>query len=274
MSVAVLLACSRWAYASDPGATEAAADEPLRDGRALEAAGAYAVALEAYRACASTPGPDQRFCAARQAVLAPQAADGFAGWAVLAAVRTNFRTLGPAAATAQIQSALASDPAGPAAPELRRWLAHELTRQGDAGAPAARAAVIGDPMAPPSSQLALQATERGLRTERRGRAVAVALGLVVLGWAAGVARGWRATPPLAGTTVLVGFALLGAVPAGFALAWGAPGWAWFLATGGAAALGARYAPGLPPWLAAAGPVAGVGLGAWAAGWLPSLGVGG
>jgi len=250
------------------------AAEPLPDGRALEAAAAYADALAAYCVCASTPGPDQRFCAAREAVLAPQAADDFTGWAVLARVRANFRALGPEAATAQVQAALASNPKGPAAPELRRWLAHELTRQGDPGAAEARAAVIGDPQAPASSRAALQATERGLREERSGRAVATGLGLVVVGWAAGVGRAWGAKPLLPVTTVLAGFVLLGAVPAALALAGGAPGWAGFLASGGAAALGARYAPGLTPWLAAAGPVAGVGLCAWAAGWLPSLGVGG
>lgn len=207
-------------------------------------------------------------------MLAPQAADGFTGWAVLARVRANFRALGPAAATAQVQAALASDPAGPAAPELRRWLAHELTRQGDPGAGAARAAVLADPLAPPSSQAALQATERGLRAERGGQTVAGALGLVVLGWAGRVAQVRRAATPLPLPTVLVGFALLGVAPAVLALSWGAPGWPWFLASGGAAAVGARFAPGLPPWLAAAGPIAGVGLCAWAAGWLPSLGVGG
>lgn len=205
-------------------------------------------------------------------MLAPQAEDAFLGWTVLAGVRRDFRTLGPEAATAQVQAALDANPAGPAAPELRRWLAHQLTHQGDPGAAAARAAVVADPLAPPSAKAALLGTEDALRAKEQGRAVAGGLGLVVAGWASQALRRSRASPPLHPSTVLVGFVLLGAAPSLLALAWGAPSWAWFLATGGAAAIGARYAPGLPPWLAAAGPVAGVGLCAWLAGWLPSLGV--
>lgn len=270
----MLLAAWDGAHAAGPTPGEPPPGEPPRDARALEADGAYAEALAAYRTCAATPGPDQRYCAAREAVLAPQAADGFAGWAVLARVRADFRALGPTAATEQVRGALAADPAGPAAPELRRWLAHELTRQGDPGAADARAAVLADPLAPPSSQAALEGAERGLRAKGEGTAVAASLGLVVLGWAWRVVKVGRTATPLPMPTVLAGFALLGLAPAAFALAWGAPGWPWFLASGGAAAVGARYAPGLPPWLAAVGAVAGVGLCAWGAGWLPSLGVGG
>lgn len=251
----------------------ALAADPADAGRAAEVRGAFAEAVEAYRACSDAEGADQPYCAARLAVLSPQAADGFAGWSVLATVRRDYRTLGHDVAVERVQAALAASPDGPAAAEMRLWLANELTAKDGPAAAAARQAVLSDPNALPAAQAALRSREEGLARTSRQRAVAAVLGGVALIWMLAVLRlrGWREGG--GARSVAVGLLLLAVVPAAMAWAWGAGDWPWFLATGSAGVVCVRLAPGLPVWLAALGTVSCIGLCVWAASWFTSLGIG-
>lgn len=226
----------------------------MKDARELEEGGRFPQALDAYRSCAGQgPAADGRYCAARVAVLEAQAADGFAGWSVLAAVRRDYRTLGPEAARRRVESELAARPGGPAAAELERWLGE----QGRGG------------------------VDRGRVQRQRG--VAGVLALIGVGYAGVAARGLRGRElgraKEAGTgrrwllSLAVGWVLLAAVPAAMAWAWGASDWPWFAGTGSCAIVGVALAPRAPPWLAASGTFALVGLCTFAAGWFDALGVG-
>ncbi len=213
-------------------------------------------------------------------MLGPQRSDGFAGWGVVASVRRDYRTLGHEAAVARVKAALDASPDGPAAPDMRLWLANELTAHGSAAAAAARAAVLEDENALPATKAALRSRERRLAQTARQNLVAAALGVVASAWAVAVVgvrlRREVAREPaeqMSAGAVAGGLLLLAVLPAAMAWTWGASGWPWFLATGSAGVLGARLAPGLPIWLAVPGTIACVGLGAWAANWFTSLGIG-
>jgi hypothetical protein len=93
--------------------------------------GDYAVALEQYRACAVGSDAQARLCGSQAALLAPQAEDNFVGWAVLQAVRRDYRELGVGEARARVEAELQRRPDGPAGAELRAWLAHEQLRVGE-----------------------------------------------------------------------------------------------------------------------------------------------
>jgi len=262
---------------------EANAEPDVRDGRALERAGDYAGALEAYGACAAQPTatvaaskPDPRYCAARVEVLSPQAADNFAGWAALSEVRVQYRSLGHAEATRRIQSALDANPTGPAAGDLRLWLANELT-QVDAtstAAVAARANVLADDQSSSGARALLQSAERRVQKKVRQDRIAAGMGFVSIGYAGTAIRGLlRGVRPLPVPIWSCGLALLAAAPALMAYVWGSEDWAWFMAAGSAGVLGATFARTAPPWLASAGTVAMIGLCAWAARWFDSMGIG-
>ena len=262
---------------------EAKAAPENNDGRSLERAGDYAGALHAYTSCAATDPAatettvlDTRYCAARVAVLTPQAADHFAGWATLSAVRAEYRSLGHAEATRRIQAALDANPAGPAASELRLWLATELT-QVDAhsdAAIAARASVVADDQSSSGARALLTSAERRLHRRVRQDRIAAACALLSLGYTAATIRGLvRGARPLPVRVWACGLALLAAVPALLSWAWGSEDWGWFFAAGAAGVLGVTFARTSPPWLASAGTVGMIGVCAWAARWFDSLGVG-
>ncbi|MSP54650.1 MAG: hypothetical protein EXR69_03455 [Myxococcales bacterium] len=240
----------------------------MADARDLEEAGRFVEALAAYRSCADgagagsrtdvpadvpadVPVSDRRYCAARRGVLEPQAADGFVGWSVLAAVRREYRVLGPEEARRRVQAERVAHPEGPAVAALEGWLAE----QGKGGA-----------------------DERRMGFQR---AVAGVLALIAIGYAGVAAWGWGvgARGPCRGArewglgSLAVGWVLLAGVPAVMAWAWGAPDWPWFAGTGSCAIVGVALAPHVSPWLAASGTAALVGLCTFAAGWFDALGVG-
>lgn len=245
------------------------------DGRTLERERRYAEALAAYRGCVAEGGADARYCDARAAELAPQAADGFAGWAVLDGVRQDYRALGAEEAARRVTDALAAHPDSPAAPAMRLWLASQLTHAAPASADAAAArdAARADPGVSTAARALLDAADaRVARRQRQGRVAAGLAGLAAL-YAGVAARGFVAgRRPPEPRVLAVGTLLLAVVPAAMAWLWGEPGWPWFLASGAAAVGGAALATAAPLWLAVPGSAALVGLTAWAAGWFDSLGV--
>lgn len=239
---------------------------------AAEARGDWAGALAAWERCAAAD-PAARACRARAEELRPQAADGFAGWSVLSAVRRDYRHLDPAEAEARVRAAVERDPAGPAAPELMTWLANEAGRRGDA-AEAARwreAATTSPGLSEPTRAWLLAGAEgeAALRRERAWTWGLSLAGLATLG-AGAAKRG----PPLALGGAGLAFVLLGLVPMAFAWAWGAElDVAGFGRMGLAGAVAIAVAPRLPPWLAAPGAAASVLAVAGWNGWLGSMGVG-
>ena len=261
----------------------AKADPKLPDGRALERAGDYAAALQAYASCAAedasaatASGVDVRYCAARVAVLTPQVADNFAGWTTLSGVRAEYRSLGHIEATRRIQAALDANPTGPAASELRLWLANELTQaDGNSDAAvAARASVVADDQSSSRARALLLSAERRVLIKVRQDRIAAGCAFVTVGYAGAAIRGLlRGARPLPAPVWSCGLALLAGVPALMAWAWGSEDFMWFFAAGTAGVLGVTFARTAPPLLASAGTVAMIGLCAWAARWFDSLGIG-
>lgn len=252
-----------------------AAPSPAVEAEAAEARGDWAAALQAWERCVEA-SPEQRRCRARAEELRPQAADGFAGWAVLAEVRRDYRHLGTAEAEARILAAVERDPAGPAAPELMTWLANEASRRGDdVGAARWRDAATASPGLSPPTRAWLEAgaqNEEARRAERRLTYLFSLVGVAVLGL--GAARRGPPRRPLALPAAGLAFVLLGLVPMAYAQVWGAElDVAGFGRMGLAAAAAVAVAPRLPPWLAAPGAAAGVLAVAGWNGWLGSMGLG-
>ena len=253
------------------------------DGRALERTGDYAAALQAYASCAAQApataaalGIDTRYCAARVAVLTPQVADNFAGWTTLSGVRAEYRNLGHIESTHRIQAALDANPTGPAASELRLWLANELTQaDGNSDAAvAARASVVSDEQSSSGARALLISAERRVLIKVRQDGIAAGCAFVTVGYAGVAIRGLlRGARPLPAPVWSCGLALLAGVPALLAWVWGSEDWGWFFAAGTAGVLGVTFARAAPPLLASAGTVAMIGLCAWAARWFDSLGIG-
>ncbi len=239
--------------------------------RGFEQAGRYPEALIAYRKC-ELEADDARYCSARLRVLAPQEADGFAGWGVLATTRATYRELGPAAAMQAVRTALEASPQGPAAPEMRAWIAAELASTDGPEGDEARAALLVDPAGTARAKAVAIGDVERLRRHARQAWIAAGMGalagfyLLYGGWKA---RGRSASWAAAGGGLL----LLGVLPAGMAYAWGASDWQWFFATGAAAVAGPQAAKGVPLWLAVPGSVALVLSVSWAAGWFDAMGVG-
>lgn len=244
-----------------------AGGESRREADILAKQGEYAEALSAYRACAAGTDGSSRYCRAQAEVLAPHAADGFAGWSVLTAVQRDYRLLGAAKAVAQVQAELARRPDGPAAEALRAWLAHERLR---AGEPASSAG-----LAPGDRAWVEEGSARVWRARRHGGVAAVG-GALAAAYVAVAARGlWRggrgavraALPPALG-----GFLLLGALPLAAALPL-EPQLARALLVNAAWAAGALLlARSAPPVIGAAGTFGGFLALAWSHGWLDRMGV--
>jgi hypothetical protein len=249
-----------------------AAATPREDGDTANTARDYAAALTAWRTCAeSSPDRDARYCAARVALVAPQAADGFAGWAVLDEVRSDYRTLGSEAAIAKIEAALAAMPDSPAAPAMRLWLVNERSRRNETAEVARLGAEIRDD--PRSSatdrafteaQVAFDAREA---TRRRWGLAAGAVGAVYV-LVAALRRG-----PLRWRSAALAALALDVVPAVFAELFEEGRGDGFLYSGGTIALGVLLAGRAPVWVAVPGTLGGFAAAAWANGWYPSLGLG-
>jgi hypothetical protein len=240
------------------GVVAAALATERRDGEAAEARAEFAAALAHYRACAEGPDRDASFCAARRDVLAPQEADGFAGWAALEVVRREYRALGPEEARRRVELALAAAPDGPAAGEMRGWLAVQ-----------GRGVVAATGVAPAvAAAVEEQAALR--RAEERRRKIGIG-GLIVA--AAYVARAAVGSGKLRWRSATVALGALGVVPAAMAEGWEAGLGAGFLATGLVAAVAILLAGRTEPAVAAAGTLGAMTAAAWWNGWLASAGVG-
>jgi hypothetical protein len=237
---------------------------PRTDGEAAEQAMDFAGAVAAYRDCAAHGSDrDVRFCETRLRVLAPQAADGFAGWRTLEEVRRAYRDLGADAAIARVEDALNAAPDAPAAAEMRRWLANERAKRGEMGSLEAMKGEPGVDAAWVERKLAQEATERRRRVEA---GVGAALATV---YAVAAARGpgalrWRSAA-LAG-------AMLGAVPCAFAALYEQGMWVGFARTGAAVGLAVLAAARAPAWVAVPGTLGALAAVAWWNGWYPSLGL--
>lgn len=258
MTAAALLAAAfSAANAGDALPAPAAARSTRADATAAESRADYPAALGLYLECAaSAPDGDAAYCRRRAAVLEPQAADGFAGWSVLADVRREFATLAPAAAEARVADALARAPAGPAAPELRTWLRESALARQD-WARAEEWATDDDARA---RVAAARAAARSAAAERRGAEVGAAMGAAYLlvaargrgaiRWrSAGAAALFLAAPAIAIGAIdeprnLVGFARCGAVTT----------------------LAVLVSERAPWWLGAAGTFGGLVAVAWWNGW--------
>ena len=270
-SASLLLATSAAAQApatvEDP-ATEDQADED--QALADEARGDWSAALDAWRACAAeATGSAARRCAARVSTLAPQAADGFAGWAVLDEVRRTYTSLGSDAAVMRIEAALAANPDGPAARDLEVWLANEYTRRGDkASAAAARARVAAAPSQSDAARAWVTSIDDREAEEARRRPIAAmgaslaAVYLARAAWGPG-ALSWRSAG--------VAGALLGLAPVGFAWAYGNDDEPAFLRIAALLTVAVLLAPRAPVWIAVPGTLGGLLALVWWNGWFPSLG---
>lgn len=191
------------------------------------------------------------------------------GWATLDAVRRSYVALGSDAALARIEAALAQGPDGPAAPEMRLWLAHEYTRRGDTRkAAAARAAVATEPAQPAAARAWMTSIDTREAEEARRRPYAWAgatFAAVYLGRAA-----WG-PGPLQWRSAGVAAVLLGLAPVAFAWAYGnddEPGFMWIGAVLTTAVL---LAPRAPVWIAVPGTLGAMLATVWWNGWFPSLG---
>jgi hypothetical protein len=230
-------------------------------GEAAEKGGLFAQAVDAYRACVQTGGDrDRRACEARLALLEPQAADGFAGWSVLAAVRRDYAMLDPEIARERVQAALDANPTGPAAPELYRWVVHwEVEQHGAAslaGAPSADAAWVAE-------RAAFEA-----RTQRHrwiGMAGSLLAGVYAV--VAALGRGG-----LAWGGAALALALVGGVPFVLGTLWDRENLGGFLLSGATVGLAALLAPRAPVAVSVAGTVGALAAVAWRNGWLVSLGI--
>jgi hypothetical protein len=192
------------------------------DAELLEEQGRWPEALESWKQCAAT----ERHCARRADLLEPMAADQFAGWAVLTEVRRNYRSLGSAEATRRIEEALAANPGGPAAAELRTWLSNEYARNNQLSALEQIQAGHPDPLG--SLLLDKQREE-----QRRTRDVRLSGGLSALILVAGLLRRSR---PLAWTSAGMALGLLGLPPLVLVALYDSTWWRPFLASAGLIAL--------------------------------------
>jgi hypothetical protein len=233
-----------------------------QDGERAEAAMDFAGALAAYDRCVAAEGDrDRAYCETRRAQLAPQAADGFAGWRTLAEVRRDYRTIGSGAAIAKVEAAIAAG--GPAGPALLQWLANERARRGETDALRELAPAL-DPGAKAWAEARIAGKERdGQRKVAAG--VGTALGLGYLVWAARGPGRWRWRA--AGAAGL----LLGVAPAAMAAVWGPGLWGGYARGGLVVAAGVLLAGRAPVAVAVAGTLGAYVAVAWANGWLPSLG---
>lgn len=238
---------------------------------AAEARREWAAALDAYRACVqAAPDRDAAFCRTRVTTLAPQAADGFAGWDALEGVRRDYRTLGSDAAVARIEAALAADPEGPAVPALRMWLLNERNRRGEtAEVDRLRAEMAADERTPETTLRYAEGIEANEAAAARHRVFGL-VGVGIAGVYAAVAAvragalKWR-------SAALAGVAL-GALPAGFAAAY-EDGVAEGFVYSGLVVTGAVLLAGRAPmWVAVPGTVGALAAVAWRNGWYPSLGL--
>jgi hypothetical protein len=247
-----------YAFAADPRAEADAAD---RDGR-------YADALAAYTACAEHAADrDARYCRARAEVLAPQAADGFAGWAALEGVRRDYRALGSDAALARVEAALAASPDGPAAAEMRAWLAMEHQRRGDIAAVDAMQPALAT-QAPTTSRWLADREGDAVR-ERRRRIAAVGGAILAGGYALAAIRGpgrlrWRS----AGIAAIA----LGITPTVLAALFDRELWPGFGRMGGVVTGAVLIAGRARPWVAIPGTLGALIAAAWWNGWLAFWGV--
>lgn len=241
------------------------------DGDAADAARDWPAALAAWSACAAADpgGRDGRYCATRAAALAPQAADGFAGWGALEEVRREYRTLGSDAAVARVEAALAAAPEGPAAASMRVWLANERARRGEHDAVARIGAELAvDPGATDTQRAFVAGRVAFDRREGQRRVVAGVAGAVGVAYLAVAARGpgpwrWRSAGLAAG--------LLGAVPVVLAALYEDGMATGFAASGLVVSVAVLLAGRAPRWIAVPGTLGGFGAVAWANGWYPSLG---
>ena len=249
----------------------AALASPRTDGDDAASRGAWAEALAAWEACATgADDRDARYCASRADALRPQAADDFAGWSELEAVRRDYRTLGSDAALARVEAALAAHPSSPAAPAMRIWLANEHERRGEAAAAGEmRATIAADPTATERERahaVATSADDARDVLRRRAAGVGAGFGAIYLlraAWGPGALR-WRS----AGLAAL----LLGGVPTVLAALHTEGVADGFAAAGAVIAAAAALAGRAPVWISIPGLLGGLLAVAWGFGWLPSLGM--
>lgn len=236
-----------------------------------EARGDWAAALDAWTRCAATgSGSDARLCRTRAELLAPQAADAFAGWTALEAVRREYRALGSDAALARVQAALAAHPDSPAAPEMRLWLVNEHTRRGEeAEAAALRERVAADAALPAPAREWVRATAETREADRRRAWIGGAGGAVAALYAGVALRGpgpWRARSALAAA------GLVGVVPVVMAAGYEAAYAEGFVHTGVVVSLAVLAAARAPLLVSVPGTLGGLLAAAWWNDWLPSLGL--
>lgn len=248
------------------------ADPALRAaGEAAEARADWPAALAAWEACvADAPDRDAAYCRTKRDTLAPQAADGFAGWAALEAVRRDYRTLGSDDALARIEAALAANPAGPAAPALRLWLLNEHNRRGDADAVARlRAELAADARTPASARRFADGLATRERDAARHRTFGLAGGalaavFVVTALVRGGPWKWR--------SALLAGAALGAIPTVFAALYEENVADGFARAGLVVSACVLLAARAPVWVAVPGTLGAFAAVAWQNGWYPSLGL--
>lgn len=173
-----------------------------------EAAMDFPAALSLYAACVDAGGRDARFCGARQAVLAPQAADAFVGWRELEEVRRSYTQLGPEVARQRVEAALRAYPDSPAAPELRRWLALHQTAAGE-DVSALAAEMAQDPRTPAADQALIADRQADGASRARDQRIAL-VGAAVGALYGGVAL--RGPGPWRWRSALLAMALVGGVP--------------------------------------------------------------
>ena len=228
---------------------------PRADGDAAEAGMDFGAALVAYRSCAAgSDDRDARYCEVHVRTLAPQEADGFVGWRLLAEVRREYRALGSDAAIARIEAALAAHPESPAAGEMWAWLANERARRGETDA-----VVAMTPSLPADVKEWAEARVRDQQLERVRRRVAAALGavgLLYVGFAA------MRVQTLRWRSAAIAALALGAVPATFAYFYEDGLADGFVRSGAVVALGVLLAGRAPPWIAVPGTLGGLGAVAW------------
>ncbi len=224
--------------------------DPRRDGTAAEARMDYPTAVDAFRDCVATSADrDQRYCAARLAVLEPQAVDQFAGWTALEWARRD-----PDSGAVGVRAALDADPAGPAAEALSLWLTHRALRAGE-GVQSDEAWV--------QEQVAMR--------DRRERHRWLGLAGLSMGALYGARAAWG-PGPWAWRGALVAAGVLGVVPLGLAAAYEPENALGFVRSGAVLAACVLVAPRASPWLAGLGTLGALGWAASANGWLASMGL--